>query len=196
MARSRQQGPRRVSTFGGLVMLAIPGLALGALAGVVWEDPGLVAAYLFGATDEVAWAPGGGETLPPVAAPPDSVPAEVETPPPVSAKAPVAKPAPAPRKTSPPAAKPAPRVSPPVAAVTGSVAIQVGAFSERAGADRLADQLRGKGFPVVIVPGDGASALRWRVRVGPLGSREEAETTAVRLKRDEKLPTWIVDVAG
>jgi DedD protein len=187
-------------------MLAIPGFALGALAGVVWEDPGLVAAYLFGATEEVAWAPEDGAALPPVASPPDagnpSGPGP-KPPPPEAAKPPTIATTPSATKTASakPAARPAkssrPRVSAPIRSLaSGKLAIQVGAFSERAGADRLAAQLRGKGFPVLIVAGDVSGAPRYRVRVGPLGSREEAEKTAIQLKRDEKLPTWIVEDDG
>jgi cell division septation protein DedD len=190
MAGSRQQGSRRVSTLGGLAMLAIPGFALGALAGIVWEDPGLVAAYLFGATEEVAWSG-------------SSTDAGAKTPPPVAVNSPVTATAPNPKKTASakPTARPAPkskpRVSPPIRNIaSGNVAIQVGAFSERAAAQRLAKDLRGKGFPVLIVPGDGSGTPRYRVRVGPLGSRDEAEQTAAQLKRDEKLPTWIVEDDG
>jgi cell division protein FtsN len=181
-------------------MLAIPGFALGALAGLLWEDPGLVAAYLFGGTQEVAWAPEEGDhALPPVAAAPE--PVDQAPPAAAAAEAPAARPAaPSPTPTPAPAPKREARVSPPVrtaaAAVAGKLSIQVGAFSERAGADRLADALRGKGFPVRVLAGESSGASRWRVRVGPLTSRSEAEKTAARLKREEKLPTWIVEDDG
>jgi DedD protein len=76
------------------------------------------------------------------------------------------------------------------------LAVQVGAFAESGAAERLAEVLRRKGFPVYVTPGTGEAGSRWRVRVGPLGSREEAERTAARLKLDEKLPTWVVDEDG
>ncbi len=57
----------------------------------------------------------------------------------------------------------------------------------------LADSLRAKGYAVYVVAGTGAGASRWRVRVGPLASREEADGAAARLKREETLPTWVLD---
>jgi cell division septation protein DedD len=33
---------------------------------------------------------------------------------------------------------------------------------------------------------------RWRVRVGPVKTRAEAESLSARLKREQKLPTWIL----
>ena len=54
------------------------------------------------------------------------------------------------------------------------------------------DTLRSKGFPVYVSPGTNPGDSRWRVRVGPLGTRAEAEATAERLKKNEKLPTWIL----
>jgi hypothetical protein len=134
----------------GLGLLTVTGFGLGLLAGAIWEEPGLVASYVFGGTEEIAW---GRErrAMPDVAAPP----------------------------------LPAVRL-----------AVQVGAFADSAAAERLAESLRGKGFSVYVSPGTGAGEARWRVRVGPLTSRGEAERTAARLKKDEKLPTWVLDEDG
>jgi cell division protein FtsN len=38
---------------------------------------------------------------------------------------------------------------------------------------------------------EGAGA-RYKVRVGPLGSRSEAEQISERLKSEHRLPTWIL----
>ena len=69
--------------------------------------------------------------------------------------------------------------------------IQVGAFSEAGLAATLAERLRQTGYPVEIL--QPADDDRWRVRGGPLADRGEAEELALRLKLDDRLPTWIVD---
>lgn len=68
-------------------------------------------------------------------------------------------------------------------------AIQVGAFSEKRAAQRLAETLAG-GYPVEVLPAkrDGG---RWRVRVQPIATEDRARATAERLKREEGLPTWV-----
>ena len=76
---------------------------------------------------------------------------------------------------------------------TGHFSVQVGAFAEGRAAEDLAATLRGKGYPVYVSAGAGAGSARWRVRVGPLASREAADRTASRLKAEERLPTWVVD---
>jgi cell division septation protein DedD len=37
---------------------------------------------------------------------------------------------------------------------------------------------------------------RWRVRVGPIAGRQEAEELALRLKRQDRLPTWVLPEPG
>jgi DedD protein len=84
-------------------------------------------------------------------------------------------------------------VAPDVASAppAGGFAVQVGAFTEAAIAERLASRLRGEGFPVYVT----SSGSNWRVRVGPLGTREEAQRMAHRLER-ERLPTWVLAEGG
>jgi len=67
--------------------------------------------------------------------------------------------------------------------------IQVGAFSEKRAARRLAETLSG-GYPVEVLPAtrDGG---RWRVRVQPIATEDRARATAEKLKREEGLPTWV-----
>jgi hypothetical protein len=153
--RRRSRG-RWIATLAGFGVLAVFGFGLGLVGGAVWEAPGLVAGYLLGRGEEVAW---GAQEPPDVAA--------------------------APLATS--------VVAPdPVPASQGGLAIQVGAFAESGSAERLAESLRAQGFSVYLSPGTGAGDARWRVRVGPLASRDEAERVAARLKRDQKLPTWVL----
>jgi cell division septation protein DedD len=73
---------------------------------------------------------------------------------------------------------------------SSSFAIQVGAFGDAKAAQGVAGRLRASGYPVQVVPP--ASDDRWRVRVGPIRSRVEADETAQRLKVDENLPTWVL----
>ena len=181
-----------------LVLIAVPGFGLGLIAGVAWEDPSLLGSHLLGGTTEVvAWS--GSAEAPPAEAV-ESIPLpDVAAPAPQPAA--VAKP-PAPRpEPAAPAVKPpdATRIRPEVlspAAPAGRFAVQVGAFGESASAERLAVQLRGKGFDVYVSPGVAAGQARWRVRVGPSPTRDEAERAAARLKAEEQLPTWVLDENG
>jgi hypothetical protein len=107
---------------------------------------------------------------PPAGEPP---PAPVTAPPPVSATQ---------DRTSPPPAKPAPPPDPPAKSAPDdgeSWVIQAGAFSNKAGADKVAADLRGKGYPVTVTPGP-----TFRVRVGPYPKRAAAEQVAARLRKE------------
>ncbi len=173
-------------TLGGLVLLAIPGFALGLLVGVIWEDPGLLLGHLFGRTERVAWSRGTDDAVDEGSedrAPDTPRAAASEAPPAVSA---------APR---PSATRIRPNVISP-GAPAARFAVQVGAFSESLVAERLAASLRSKGFEVYVSPGAKQGEARWRVRVGPLPSRSEADRVAARLKAEEKLPTWVLDEDG
>lgn len=76
-----------------------------------------------------------------------------------------------------------------------SWAIQVGAFADEASAARLAENLAEKGYPTELLAASG-SAQRWRVRVQPLPGEAKAKEIAVRLKRVEQLPTWVLPMEG
>ena len=60
--------------------------------------------------------------------------------------------------------------------------VQLGSFASRANADNLTRQMKGQGFSAFVLPGGSGSALRYRVRVGPLTDRESAERMAAKLK--------------
>jgi rare lipoprotein A len=63
--------------------------------------------------------------------------------------------------------------------------LQVAALRKRADASRLADELRGKGYPVVVVAASKSENPRWiRVKVGPYRSTREASRVKARLARD------------
>ena len=181
MARTRPKEklrgePGRLAAAAGLVFLVVAGFAVGMLTGLVWEEPGLMFAYLSGGTEEVVWSAGvsEGQAVEVAEAPPrDDRPADPQM-----------------RRKRERAAE---AETPPVAAApVGRLFVQVGAFKNSQTAERLATSLRDKGFPVYVSPGVKAGEARWRVRVGPLATREEAESTAAQLKKVEKLPTWIL----
>ncbi len=170
----------------GLVVLVVAGFGVGMVAGVVWEDPGLIFAYLAGETEEVAWD-GSTDAASDVAARAPEPEPEPLVDPQLRRNAAI-------EAAAVPPVEPARPAPPPVAAApAGKLAVQVGAFESSEAAERLAKSLEGKGFPVYVSPGTKAGNARWRVRVGPLATREEAEATAERLKKSQKLPTWILN---
>jgi cell division septation protein DedD len=176
------------------VVVVAAGFAVGVVAGITWEEPGLVVGYLGGQTEGINW---GGEAEGPEAG--DLV-AEGAIPEPPS----VAAPPPLGLRKAPDAAVPDRARSEAGAGVSAALpaaptstrpaagfAVQVGAFSEKGTAQALADSLRAHGYPVYLSPTEGDPAS-WRVRVGPLGTRPEAEKAARRLETAEKLPTWVL----
>jgi len=63
----------------------------------------------------------------------------------------------------------------------GAWIVQLGSFSQRANADRLAADLKRKGFSVSVQSGGGTSGNLFRVRAGPVADRPAAEALARRL---------------
>jgi len=188
----RKEGSRLRVLLGlvGLLLLAVPGFAVGLFAGVVWREPGLVASHLTGSTREVAWEGSSGAGSAEAPAPAET--SDVAAPPP----APSAAGEKSARTPEIPSVATA-REPAPIAAIgtepTARLAVQVGAFGDAASAEKLAETLRRKGFPAFVSPSTGASGARWRVRVGPMSAREDADRTAARLKTEERLPTWVTE---
>ena len=110
---------------------------------------------------------------------------------PVVEKKPVA---PAPTPTARPApAKPAPaKVAAATTPAAGRFSVQVGAFADRASADKLVARLKGRGYTTYVKADGEGSMKRFRVRVGPVNGRPHAEELVAKLK-GEKLSGWIVD---
>lgn len=163
-------------------VLAGAGFAAGIVAGVLAQEPGLVADHLAGRGHEVPWTagpePGSGGKTP--------APAVAAAPPAASAAA------------QPAVSAPSPKSAPPAAGDrgTGSFVVQVGAFAASEPAEQLAGSLRQKGYAVQVTPGAGSRDGRWRVRVGPVAGRDEADRLAARLKTREGLPTWVLEASG
>lgn len=70
-------------------------------------------------------------------------------------------------------------------------AIQVGAFSDEAAAKGLARALDAKGYPTELLEAS-EDAQRWRVRIQPIRGEAKARELAAKLKRVERLPTWVI----
>ena len=189
-----------------LIALVVVGFLCGALAGFLWEEPGLVVAYLSGETEAVEWS----DPAPVAAEPPRLQPeGEMATAPPPTRAAPEPAPEPEPAQVArsepasepppPPAAKPAPapaakRADPaPAAEPSARFAVQVGAFGESDAAEQLAEHLRARGYTTYVRASTESGESRWRVRVGPVAARAQAEDLAAKLQKGEKLPTWVLD---
>ena len=69
----------------------------------------------------------------------------------------------------------------PVAVASGAWIVQLGSFSRRENAERLATEVKGKGFTVSVLGGGGASGTLFRVRAGPAADRATAEALAAGL---------------
>lgn len=91
------------------------------------------------------------------------------------AAAPVADEPPADRRDPPPA--------PAAQSATGMWAVQLGSFSNKDNAERLATELRGKGYAAFLSQLSSASGQLHRVRVGPQKDRSSAEDIAAQLAR-------------
>ena len=84
------------------------------------------------------------------------------------------------------AVKPAAVAAAPKPAVGESWAVQVGSFSEQGNASRLRDSLRGKGYPAYVEQVKLASGTSYRVRVGPVLARTDAEAIQAKLAKIEQ----------
>jgi len=82
-----------------------------------------------------------------------------------------------------PAPTPVAQAPAPAASSTGMFAVQLGSFSNRDNAEKLAADLREKGFAAFLSQlGTSGGALQ-RVRIGPLADRDAAERVAAQLAR-------------
>ena len=94
----------------------------------------------------------------------------------------------APPVTQPPPLARAARPEPAPAAASGSFALQVGAFKDRATAESMIGRLKGKGFAAYLVtPQEGL----FNVRVGSFATRPDAEKVQAQL-REQKLDPFVV----
>jgi cell division septation protein DedD len=74
--------------------------------------------------------------------------------------------------------------------------VQVGAFKASEPAAGVAQELRGKGYDAYVVPASQSGKKLWRVRVGPVANRSEADRISSRLKREEKMMPFVLSEGG
>ena len=160
---SRARGPGWLATLAGAALLIAVGFAVGLFAGALWEEPSLVAEQVAGRTSEVPLP----ETAPAADAP--------------------AKPSGAAAANAAPRAPAAVSSAPPAR----GFAVQVGAFATAPAAEELARELRRLGQSAYVAD-QGGSGARFKVRVGPIATRAQADALADRLKREQRLPTWVL----
>ena len=119
---------------------------------------------------------------------------EAPEPPPEPAVEPVSAPVPAiETKAQPPKVVPttAKAVDPAEPKGEGFV-VQVASLRSRGEADAIARRLSSKGFPSFVTTPGSSGPNVFRVRVGKYPGRQEAETVARRLEKEEQFKPWIV----
>lgn len=156
------------------LVLVVGGFGAGVLLGVVSEEPAALTGLLTGRTERIA-LPRRDEASP--ARGPEK-PAEER----------VVRTKPARQARSQPERRPLPAVS---AAPTG-YAVQVGAFASSKAARAMKSKLASNGYESFVAAGAATRDHRWRVRVGPFSSRNEADRAAGQLGLREGLSTWVV----
>jgi cell division septation protein DedD len=130
--------------------------------------------------------PGAATPSPPRAA--AATPAPKPTP---ARPAPTATPKPATPKPATPKPTPiraTPSLPKAVSPQSAGHAVQVGAFKDKAGADKLMSGLKAKGFPAYVNAPAPQSGGLFTVRVGPYRDRADADVVAARLRADKFKP--------
>ena len=79
---------------------------------------------------------------------------------------------------------PAPTPAPVENAQSSAWAVQLGAFSNRAKAEQLVEQLRKRQYPAFLLEYRAGGQVLYRVRVGPEQDRSRAQEIAARLAKD------------
>jgi cell division septation protein DedD len=128
---------------------------------------------------------GGGTGAPASGSAPAGPPAEEQPPAPTPAPPPLpalAPPTATQDRTQSPPPKPAPPPDPPAKALPAdgdTWVIQAGAFSNKAGAEKVAADFRGKGYPVTVTPGP-----TFKVWIGSYPKKAAADQVAARLRKE------------
>lgn len=90
--------------------------------------------------------------------------------------------------------EPAPvRSVPDEAPAAAGWAVQLGSFSARGNADALAGRLLGAGFEAFVQRVQVTNGTMYRVRVGPVADRDEAEALAARVRESSGEPAVVVE---
>jgi cell division septation protein DedD len=75
----------------------------------------------------------------------------------------------------------------------GSAVIQVFSSADQSQANRIRDRLAGGGFQAYLSPVEVGGHTMYRVRLGPFGSRAEAQKVAETVRKSYKLDTWVTE---
>lgn len=86
-----------------------------------------------------------------------------------------------PKETAPEEPQPPPAIT---KSETGLWAVQLGSFSQKENADRLAAELRGKGYAAFLSRMTASGSALHRVRIGPQSDRDSAEAVSTQLRKD------------
>jgi DedD protein len=111
--------------------------------------------------------------------------AETASPVPAGPEPSVAARKPQPARSAPPprlAPQPAARVAAAESPAGAGWAVQAGVFANRDNAERLARQLKGKGFAASVSESAGKGKRLWRVRIGPEADRAAAVALGAKLR--------------
>src|SRR5262245_27481207 len=73
----------------------------------------------------------------------------------------------------------------------GGFVVQVASLKSRGEADAIAKRLSSKGFPSFVTTPGSSGPKVFRVRVGKYADRQEAETVARKLEKEEQFKPWI-----
>jgi rare lipoprotein A len=73
----------------------------------------------------------------------------------------------------------------------GYFTVQIGAFTERANAERLRDRLRLRYQPIFIQEYDAPTGHFYRVRVGQVPNQADAQQLALRLEASDGFVTFV-----
>jgi DedD protein len=110
-----------------------------------------------------------------------------------TARPPQREPAPVPpRETpSPPVPAESAGAAQTASAPSGDWVVQVAALNVRSEAEAVARRFASRGYAAfVATPGTGTSNV-FRVRIGPFRTRNEADSIAVRLEKEERIKPWV-----
>jgi DedD protein len=88
------------------------------------------------------------------------------------------------KRTSPAKPSDAPAQAATSAAAPGAYVVQLAAFSDDKGANALSNRLKKAGYTAYTEPVTTTHGTLWRVRVGPFGTRDDANATRDRLKHE------------
>ena len=75
----------------------------------------------------------------------------------------------------------------------GSTVIQVFSSADQSQANRIRDRLVGGGYQAYLSPVEVGGHTMYRVRLGPFGSRAEAQKVAETVRKSYKLDTWVTE---